>query len=98
MPKLAILVLLLELYTQIGFIGALNSFASVSTNGYVEILNSISSLNYNNIFANINTPLTLNGESSVYLFKYLLLISSLLSLIIGTVVGLAQNRIKRLLA
>jgi NADH-ubiquinone oxidoreductase chain 2 len=30
--------------------------------------------------------------------KYLLLITSLLSLIIGSVVGLAQNRIKRLLA
>ena len=33
-----------------------------------------------------------------YITKNLLLISSLLSLIIGSVVGLAQNRIKRLLA
>ena len=32
------------------------------------------------------------------MFKNLLLLSSLLSLIIGTVVGLAQSRIKRLLA
>ena len=38
------------------------------------------------------------GYSSKYVFKNLLLISSLLSLIIGTVVGLAQTRIKRLLA
>ena len=38
------------------------------------------------------------GISSKYIFKNLLLISSLLSLIIGTVVGLAQTRIKRLLA
>ncbi len=30
--------------------------------------------------------------------RYLLLISSLLSLILGTIVGLAQTRIKRLLA
>ena len=37
-------------------------------------------------------------ESSIYLIKNLLLISSLLSLIIGTVVGLAQSKIKRLLA
>ena len=35
---------------------------------------------------------------TVYVLKNLLLISSLLSLIIGTVVGLAQSRIKRLLA
>jgi len=64
MPKIAILVLLLELYTQIGYIGL----------PYGVELNSI------------------------YLLKNLLLISSLLSLIIGTVVGLAQTKIKRLLA
>jgi NADH-ubiquinone oxidoreductase chain 2 len=38
------------------------------------------------------------GYSSFNVFKNLLLLSSLLSLILGTVVGLAQTRIKRLLA
>ena len=70
-PKISILLLLLELYTQIGFIDEINSF---------------------------NIPLidiTDNLKSSI---KNLLLISSLLSLIIGSIVGLAQTRIKRLLA
>ncbi len=73
MPKIAILVLLLELYTQIGFISAIN-YPSTYLVG------------------------ALHAESSIYLLKNLLLISSLLSLIIGTVVGLAQTKIKRLLA
>ena len=48
--------------------------------------------------------LSLFGQSNLFSFnidtitKNLLLITSLLSLIIGSVVGLAQNRIKRLLA
>jgi NADH-ubiquinone oxidoreductase chain 2 len=70
MPKISIIILLLELYTQIGFIVGLNSL---------------------NITINL-------GENSIYILQNLLLISSLLSLIIGTVVGLAQTRIKRLLA
>jgi NADH-ubiquinone oxidoreductase chain 2 len=104
MPKISIIILLLELHTQIGFIGGLNSL-TINTNGYAEILNSVTSLtsNISNIqnLDNISliSPLTkLNGENSIYLLKNLLLISSLLSLIIGTVVGLAQTRIKRLLA
>nr|YP_009504997.1 NADH dehydrogenase subunit 2 [Lyophyllum shimeji]AWW14116.1 NADH dehydrogenase subunit 2 [Lyophyllum shimeji] len=71
MPKISILILLLELHTQIGVIGPLNS---------------------------ITINLSSIQENSIYLLKNLLLISSLLSLIIGTVVGLAQTRIKRLLA
>ena len=56
-------------------------------------------------------PISINLENMGYLLlslqdnmissnvvKYLLLISSLLSLIIGTIVGLAQSKIKRLLA
>jgi NADH-ubiquinone oxidoreductase chain 2 len=74
MPKISILILLLELHTQIGVIGSLNSLT---------------------IDLKINLSLQ---ENSIYLLKNLLLISSLLSLIIGTVVGLAQTRIKRLLA
>lgn len=104
MPKIAILILLLELHTQIGFIGGLNSL-TININGYSEILHSINSLSAqissNDIIANISlfSPFNqLKGENSIYLLKNLLLISSLLSLIIGTVVGLAQTRIKRLLA
>lgn len=104
MPKIAILILLLELHTQIGFIGGLNSL-TININGYSEILHSINSLtaetSSNDIIANISlfSPFNiLKGENNIYLLKNLLLISSLLSLIIGTVVGLAQTRIKRLLA
>ena len=78
MPKISILILLLEIF----FGGQLGS---------------------------VVYPLTLNGnelsfgqafsEASIsYVFKNLLLFSSLLSLVIGTVVGLTQNRIKRLFA
>jgi len=104
MPKIAILILLLELHTQIGFIGGLNSLI-INTNGYAEFLNSITSMttqtNTSNLIDNINllSPVNLlSGENSIYLLKNLLLISSLFSLIIGTVVGLAQTQIKRLLA
>ena len=59
----------------------------------IDIINTI---NLDIIFSNI-----LNGESNylnINLIKNLLLISSFLSLIIGTIVGLAQTKIKRLLA
>ena len=62
MPKISILILILEIYTQI-----------TSVNPVLESLG-------------LNT------------IKFLLLISSLFSLIIGTVVGLTQIKIKRLLA
>ena len=75
MPKIAIIILLLELQSGL-------SYSS-------ELVESIKS---------INIIGDLLSENIVYLLKNLLLISSLLSLIIGTVVGLAQTRIKRLLA
>ena len=59
MPKISILIFLLEIQSQIG-----------------------------------NSLITIFSLS----LKTLLLISSLLSLLIGTIVGLAQSRIKRLLA
>ena len=73
MPKISILILLLELYLNIGIIeynfsSALSSFALIDKN------------------------------SIIYYLKNLILISSILSLIIGSTVGLSQNRIKRLLA
>jgi NADH-ubiquinone oxidoreductase chain 2 len=52
-----------------------------------------------NISNDILNTLNISKEvNTTYLFKNLLLITSLLSLIIGTVVGLAQSKIKRLLA
>jgi NADH-ubiquinone oxidoreductase chain 2 len=74
MPKISVLILLLELFTQIKF----NNLIPFGNFG-LEIINNI----------DINLSLIL---------KNLLLISSIFSLIIGTVVGLAQIKIKRLLA
>jgi NADH-ubiquinone oxidoreductase chain 2 len=90
MPKISILILLLELQTQIGIVENLTSLYFNSNN----ILESITSINSN--FYNI--IISMIGENTIYMLKLLLLISSLLSLIIGTIVGLAQIRIKRLLA
>lgn len=42
--------------------------------------------------------LPIGGETSINIWKNLLLITSLISLIIGTIVGLSQYRIKRLIA
>jgi NADH-ubiquinone oxidoreductase chain 2 len=86
MPKISIIIFLLELHSQIGIIG--------NNVSITEVIGGVSS---------IQTHLFSNGgkiiaENTVYVLKNLLLISSLLSLIIGTVVGLAQSRIKRLLA
>jgi NADH-ubiquinone oxidoreductase chain 2 len=77
-PKISILVLLLELQAYYGF----TLMTSVGE-AHANISNILSS-----------PYLSYNGS----ILKDLLLISSLLSLIIGTVVGLAQSRIKRLLA
>jgi NADH-ubiquinone oxidoreductase chain 2 len=91
MPKISILVLLLELQTQIGFIGSITSLSLSST---LELIESV-----NPIINNINEGITLiKGENSIYILKNILLLSSLLSLLIGTIVGLAQTKIKRLLA
>lgn len=85
-PKISILILLLELQYY-GFTAVLN----LETETFIEIPTNIS-----NIFNIITNP----GEANIapLFLKNLLLISSVLSLIIGTVVGLAQSRIKRLLA
>jgi NADH-ubiquinone oxidoreductase chain 2 len=91
MPKISILILLLELQTQIGLLGDIYSN---------DLQSNLTEL-YNNSISNINIyeGITIMiGENTIYVLKILLLISSLLSLIIGTIVGLAQTRIKRLLA
>ena len=78
MPKISILILLLEIYTQINIYNISNSLID-----NIPVIGA-----FTNIF-------TLVEESVV---KNIFLISSILSLIIGTVVGLAQIKIKRLLA
>lgn len=84
MPKISILVLLLETFGQtIGLLDNISSYYLQSN--FIELYNE--SLSHINFYA---------GENIV--LKILLLISSLLSLIIGTVVGLAQTKLKRLLA
>lgn len=117
MAKISIIILLLELHTQIGIIGGIQTLF-ITSEGYVEILqyfNIISAninqyisssvsikdyLFYPNSFGSEIVSQQINNDSynSLYVIKNLLLISSLLSLIIGTVVGLAQIRIKRLFA
>nr|YP_010192412.1 NADH dehydrogenase subunit 2 [Amanita sinensis]QZN08149.1 NADH dehydrogenase subunit 2 [Amanita sinensis] len=98
MPKIAILILLLELYTQIGDI-VVETKIIINTSGYAEILQNLNLSTISNL-SNITTQSINNllGDSTMNILKNLLLISSFLSLIIGTVVGLAQTRIKRLLA
>ena len=79
MPKIAILIFLLDL-----FIGG-SLWANNLSNQITVGVEELSSLGLTEIIG-------------YDMLKNLLLISSLFSLIIGTVVGLAQSRIKRLLA
>ena len=88
MPKISILIFLLELYTHIGLIGN-----NVSLSIFTDLIGSSHSIE-----TSILNKDFLSRETVIPALKNLLLISSLLSLIIGTVVGLAQSRIKRLLA
>ena len=98
MPKISIIILLLELQ-EIATIGTIESInlLNINTNTYNEILNSLSTLKTSSTTYTLGSLLEGN-IMNMNLLKNLLLISSLLSLIIGTVVGLAQTRIKRLLA
>ena len=73
MPKISIVILLLELYLNIG----------ITEYNFTSVVSSFTLLDNNSI---------------IYYLKNLILISSILSLIIGSTVGLSQNRIKRLLA
>jgi NADH-ubiquinone oxidoreductase chain 2 len=81
-PKIAILVLLLELQS------------GLSINPIIDLPVYDNMINQFNLATNI---LNINLNTS-YILKMLLLISSLFSLIIGTIVGLSQTRIKSLLA
>jgi len=92
-PKISILVLLLEIQSglSINSIININDFSVGPVGGFGVVENILTQFNISsNIF-----DVTYNSS---YVLKMLLLISSLFSLIIGTIVGLAQTRIKRLLA
>jgi NADH-ubiquinone oxidoreductase chain 2 len=84
MPKIAIILLLLEIQSQI-----------MSIDGLTPLLNSING--YHSLMSPLNI-LVVPSANIISILKNLFLISSILSLIIGTVVGLAQTRIKRLFA
>lgn len=84
-PKISILVLLLELQYFVG-----GAYTLISSDSVIVAIPT----NISNLINEISSPLTNNSS----ILKNLLLLSSLLSLLIGTVVGLAQTRIKRLLA
>lgn len=101
-PKLSILIFLFELKlsttnVNLSYANGISSFGQ----GKTEDLNSGASLINSNLILdsinNIKDQLETIWTGSL-LLSNLFLISSLLSLIIGSVVGLAQTRIKRLLA
>jgi len=98
MPKISIIILLLELQ-EIATIGTIESInlLNINTNTYNDILNNLNTLKISSTSNNLGSLLEGN-IMNMNLLKNLLLISSLFSLIIGSVVGLAQTRIKRLLA
>nr|AYE93350.1 NADH dehydrogenase subunit 2 [Termitomyces sp.]AYE93351.1 NADH dehydrogenase subunit 2 [Termitomyces sp.] len=110
MPKIAILILLLELQTQIGVIGSLNNvldnldLIKITPFPFLLLVEEGLGLGLDTIVEGIVSLVGAGYADSegvptaIFLLKNLLLITSLLSLIIGTVVGLAQTRIKRLFA
>ena len=85
-PKIAILFILLELHVKLGSFGLLGSNLLPFPPSHSCDWDGIAGLK------------TIIINSSGYLLKTLLLISATLSLIIGSLLGLAQIKIKRLLA
>jgi NADH-ubiquinone oxidoreductase chain 2 len=107
MPKIAIILLLLEIQSQIMSIDGLTPLLnSGTTNGYQDYSNlgdtfTRMRLYEKEISQSLMSPLNIivvPSANIISILKNLFLISSILSLIIGTVVGLAQTRIKRLFA
>jgi NADH-ubiquinone oxidoreductase chain 2 len=108
MPKISIFILLLELNTKIGIVSS-DIIGPIFNYNILNPINLFYLNNDNNTFYNIffdtslqninfnNLDLSLKNNN-ISVIKNLLLISSLLSLILGTIVGLAQIKIKRLLA
>jgi NADH-ubiquinone oxidoreductase chain 2 len=103
-PKISILIFLLELNSQIGKIGGIKT-KILSISGYLTNLENMPSfIPTEGLIFLSNTMFYKDSLAFVGLatglpvLKTLLLISSILSLIIGSLLGLAQIRIKRLLA
>ena len=103
MPKISIIMFILELYTQIGIINNSLVLPSViemlGTNlpqADPYLIKTATATQLQHAYASVANILI--SENTINILKNLLLISSLLSLVIGTVVGLAQSKIKRLLA
>ena len=94
MPKISIIIFILELYSQIGLVSSTPS--SILIPNLTEIFSAINPITAPYGTATISYNLL--SENITNILKNLLLISSLLSLIIGTIVCLAQTKIKRLLA
>ena len=100
-PKISILILLLELqllpaaHNQGSKIGIIGGIKTKISNGYLTTVDSMPMLSTDSLVLLSNTVSSLFG---LPVLKTLLLISSILSLIIGSLLGLAQIRIKRLLA
>src|SRR6266571_3875663 len=108
-PKIAILILLLELQVKLSFgLEAIEEISLglksivINSSGYIQDLNQISDkLNLfltTPILSNVNDSYIINIFVYNNILKSLLLISATLSLIIGSLLGLAQIKIKRLLA
>jgi NADH-ubiquinone oxidoreductase chain 2 len=96
MPKISILILLLEVFGQTQT-GMLENISSHYLQSFASLPTAPTSESITKIIVE-NTLYSTSPVAIAYVLKILLLISSLLSLIIGTVVGLAQTKIKRLLA
>ena len=102
-PKIAILFILLELQIKLGSFGLLGSNDLLATLPYAQLDPTFNSTQsqlwlWGGGAFGIAGLKTIIINSSGYLLKTLLLISATLSLIIGSLLGLAQIRIKRLLA
>src|SRR5271168_4608715 len=101
-PKISILIFLLELQSQIGIIGGIKT-KIISSTGYLTTVDIMPSFLHIEGLASLGTTLSASLAPvavviGLPVLKTLLLISSILSLIIGSLLGLAQIRIKRLLA
>jgi len=97
-PKISILIILLELQTKLGIIGGNIPLFSTDLQHYIPV--ALLETNISIPYGTLGTEIlnNINILSGTNVIKNLLLISSLLSLIIGSILGLAQIRIKRLLA
>lgn len=97
MPKLSILFFLLEFYLESSFTDVSTIDYEWSFNDYTSIVNGTLNLNEYINLSNSNPLISyINSLNNIAL--NLLLISSVISLIIGSLLGLVQTRVKRLLA